>query len=123
HERVFTKEKLCRHRDPENLGITLDVDVNNRVKSSRDRSPADVAGIRPGDIITSADSTSVLTAADLQYALDRVPEEGTVTLRIRRSDLKSRPYKLALTKGWRRSDIRWRQSQEAIGPTIGFGGE
>src|SRR5687768_8573567 len=117
---AFTKEKLFRFPLPENVGVTLDVDVSNRIKAVEPGSAAHLAGLRPGDLITRTDSTPVLTSADLQYALDKVSDGGSITLYFERERRPMPPAKLALTRGWRRTDISWRPSQEAVGPSVGI---
>lgn len=44
--------------------------------------PADAAGIRPGDVITAVNGEPILTAEDLEDALDSVKEGQTVTLTV-----------------------------------------
>ena len=116
---AFTKEMLFRFPLPENVGITMDVDINNRIKLVEPDSAAFRAGIRPGDVITKAESTPVLSSADLQFALDKAPEEGFVTIQFLRDGRTMPPAKLALARGWRRADISWRPSQEVVGPSVG----
>lgn len=122
-EHRFSKEMLFQYPLPENIGVTLDVDSNNRVKSVQPASPAQQAGIKPGDVITRAGSTSVLTCSDLQFALNSLPDPGTVTLQLTRGGRSLPAAVLHLPHGWRRTDISWRASQDSIPPTVGFWGE
>jgi S1-C subfamily serine protease len=122
-EGKFSKEMLFQYPLPENIGLTLVVDRNNVVKSVAPASPAARAGIRAGDIIVRANETPVLTSADLQFALNPLADPGTVTLRLQRGGKSLPPKSLRLPRGWRRTDISWRASQESIPPSVGIWGE
>jgi hypothetical protein len=119
----FRKELVYRYPYPENVGLTLELDPNNRVKSVRPDSPAAKAGVLPGDRILKADAVPVLTTADLQFALDPLPEEGQVTLVVERAGARKDPLVLRLPAGWRKSDVGWRASMEAVPPIVGIWGE
>lgn len=119
-EGKFHKEMLYQYPFPENIGITLKVDKNNVVQAVLPESPAQKAGIRVGDTIQAANNAKVLTSADLQYALNLVPEAGTVSLQVARAG-QPLPLKiLNLERGWRNSDISWRPSTEVVPPTLGI---
>ncbi len=122
-EGKFTKELLFQYPLPENLGVTLAVDENNRVKAVKPGSPAARAGVHGGDTIVRADQTPVLTTADLQFALNTVSDPGTVTLRLQPASGPARRATLRLPRGWRRTDISWRASQDGIPPTVGIWAE
>jgi hypothetical protein len=119
----FSKEMLFMYPLPENLGLTLDVDDNNRVKSVTPDSPATRAGVRSGDRIIRANEIPVLTEADLQFALNPLPDPGRVTLQVQRARQHPRSVVLRLPHGWRRTDISWRPSQGSIPPTVGIWAE
>jgi hypothetical protein len=119
----FSREMLFMYPLPENLGLTLAVDDNNRVKSVTPGSPAAQAGLRPGDRILRANGVPVLTEADLQLALDPLPDPGSVTLQWERDGKPPRSAALRLPQGWRRTDISWRASQGDIPPTVGIWAE
>ena len=119
---TFTKEQLFQYPLPENLGITLDVDANNVVKSVAAGSAAQKAGVRSGDILTQAEAVPVITAADLQFALNEVPDPGKVTLHLTRDGRRLPPTTLDLPRGWRRTDISWRPSAGGVPPQVGIWG-
>jgi serine protease Do len=119
----FRKEMLFQYPLPENLGMTLDVDGNNVVASVRPDSPAARSGIRAGDVVVQADAIPVLTSADLQFDLNAVPDPGSVTLRLERHGKRLPPAVLNLPRGWRRTDISWRPSQDGVPPMIGIWAE
>ncbi|MCS6861543.1 MAG: PDZ domain-containing protein [Abditibacteriales bacterium] len=115
----FTKDMLFQYPLPENIGITLDVDNNNVVKAVLPHSPAQRAGVQAGDVIVRANESLVFTAADLQFVLNAVPDEGKVSLQVSRGGKVQPPMTLPLPKGWRKTDISWRPSQADIPPTVG----
>jgi serine protease Do len=121
-EGKFTKELLFQYPLPENIGITLDVDRNNVVKSIVTGSPAERAGVRPGDTVIRAGSVPVLSSGDLQFALESVPDPGSVSLELQRDGKVLPPMTLRLPGGWRRYDISWRPSQDGIAPQLGIWG-
>jgi len=122
-EAKFSKDLLFQYPLPENLGITLEVDRNNVVAATAPGSPAAAAGIRPGDVILRAGEIPVLTGADVQFALNSAPDPGSISLEIQRTGKPFAPVTLSLPRGWRRTDISWRASQDSIPPTVGFWGE
>lgn len=119
-EGQFSKKDLFQYPHPENIGLTLDVDRNNVVRSVAAGHPAAAAGVRPGDVIVRAGDINVLTAADLQFALDPVSSPGSIELEVERDGRLLPKLKVVLPAGWRRSDISWRPSQGAIPPIIGI---
>lgn len=121
-EGKFRKEMLFQYPHPENVGLTLDPDRNNVVKAVLPGSPAETAGLRAGDRIARANGARVITGADLQFALNPVPDPGSITLEVTRGEQKLPAAKLELPRGWRRTDISWRASQGGISPTMGFWG-
>jgi membrane-associated protease RseP (regulator of RpoE activity) len=123
NEGKFTKAQLFQYPLPENIGVTLEVDRNNVVQSVRPGSPAQRSGVKAGDMIVGAGQTPVLTTADLQFALNSVPDAGTVKLDLERGGQHLRPAALRLPRGWRRTDISWRASQDGVAPTVGIWGE
>jgi membrane-associated protease RseP (regulator of RpoE activity) len=122
-EGKFTKELLFQYPLPDNIGIRLEVDRNNQVQAVLPGSPAARAGVKVGDTLVKANDTPVLTGADLQFALNAVPDAGMVTLAVARGGKPQPPITLQLPRGWRRTDISWRASQDGIPPQVGVWGE
>ena len=122
-ENKFSKEMLFQYPFPENLGVTLDVDVNNAIKTVLADSPAQKSGVKPGDILVKANEAPVLTSADLQAVLQDIPDPGEVSLVVERQGKQLPPMRLELPSGWRKSDISWRPSQDGIPPVLGLWGE
>jgi len=122
-EAKFFKEMLFQYPFPENIGVTLDVDANNFVKTVLAASPAQKAGVRPGDLIVQANDAAVLTSADLQAVLQDIPDPGEVSLVVERQGKQQPAMRLELPRDWRKSDISWRPSQEGIPPSLGLWAE
>jgi len=122
-EGTFRKAMLFQYPFPENIGLTLEIDRNNLVKAVLPNSAASAAGVRKGDRVLVVNSVPVLTSADLQFALNPVPEPGKVVLEVERGGKRLSPLTLTLGPGWRRTDISWRPSQAGIPPTVGLWAE
>lgn len=122
-ERQFSKDMLFQYPFPENIGVTLEVDANNVIKTVLPDSPAQKVGLQTGDVIVGANNAPILTSADLQMVLNTLPEPGEVSLQIERGGQKLPPTSLKLPAGWRKSDISWRPSQGGIPPQIGIWAE
>ena len=125
----FKKEMVYQYPLPENIGITLDMNRNNVVNSVIPDSPAEKAGVKPGDSLinvlapTHTDLYYVMrqtfTAADIQFALNEVPDPGKVTLWMKRGSERV-DVVVDLPRGWRMSDVSWRSSQATFPPTVGI---
>lgn len=122
-ENKFSKEMLFQYPFPENLGVTLDVDANNAVKMVLPASQAQKSGVQPGDVIVKANQAPVLTSADLQAVLQGIADPGEVSLVVERQGKQLPPLRLELPRGWRKSDISWRPSQDGIPPSVGLWAE
>jgi predicted metalloprotease with PDZ domain len=107
---------------PENVGITLDVDVGDRVKAVAANSPAGRAGMKPGDRLAKLNGYPVASFADATYALHQAPRKGAVSVSWVRAD-KEQAATLALPEGWRKTNLTWRPSMLDILPSLPFAGE
>ncbi len=116
---TFNRRMLYRYPLPENVGLTLEVDRNNVVQAVRGDSPAGRAGVRAGDVLQSAERVPVHTAADLQFALQELPEPAVLRLALIRGQ-RRRALLLKLPAGWRETDISWRAGQASVPPVFGF---
>ena len=105
----WTRNDAYRYPPPDNLGLTLDVDKGDIVKSIQTKSAAAVAGLRKGDIVDSLNGQPVNSFADAQYALDAAPNKGSIPI-VWYRDGKRHSARIALKPGWRKTDIRWRPS-------------
>ena len=101
---------------PENLGITMDVDDPNVVKSVE--GAAKKAGVAPGDRVTAINGARVLSSADIAFALHTLPKGGEIKIEIGGKSV------VVVPEGdWRKRDISWRSTMWALKPAPGFGGK
>jgi serine protease Do len=107
---------------PENLGLVLDRDDGRRVSEVRPESPAEEAGLAPGDEVLVAQDRLVFGQADLRAALHRASRGATTIHLIARRGEDLRPFDLALADGWKRTVLTWRMSvsQGNVGAPPGF---
>jgi hypothetical protein len=119
---TWRREDLWSYPLPENVGLTLEVDRGNRVKSVQPGSPADRVGLRAGDVVQRLNGFAVASFADAQYALHRAPAEAKVALTWQR-DGWSQDSTLALKPGWRKTNLTWRPSLLDILPGLSLYGE
>lgn len=106
---------------PENLGIKPDLVLGNRIKEVEAKSAGDVAGLKKGDVLRKVHGLPIVTAFDIQHALNEVGTAKEVAIEVERAG-KPVSTKVALADGWKRSDASWRRSLWNARPTSGLGG-
>ena len=102
---------------PENVGLTLDNEQGNRVRSVATNSPGGRAGIRPGDILQELNGYSVASFGDAQHALHKGPDEGSIPIVWHRAG-ETMNANLDVVMGWRRTDWKWRPSMRNLPPAL-----
>jgi serine protease Do len=107
---------------PENVGVTLDVDAGDLVKSVARDSAAEKAGLKPGDRLAKLNGYSVASFGDAQYALHKAPVKGSIPVSWLR-DGKQQTGTLEVADGWRKTNLTWRPSMLDILPSAPFSGE
>jgi serine protease Do len=107
---------------PENIGLTLDRDEGDRIRAVAKHSAAACAGLQAGDRLQSINGVAVASEADVQYGLQRAPAQGEISVVWLRGG-QSRQGRLALTPGWRQTDISWRHSLQGVDPAPGVYGQ
>ena len=112
----WSLDQLWRFPMPDNLGVELEVDRGDIVKAIRPKSPADTAGLKPGDRIRRVAEVPIRSQADVQYALDRASKSGSLDLVWQRGD-DEQTGTLKLPDGWKRGDISWRPSTQHFVPS------
>jgi serine protease Do len=120
---TFTRELIYSYPMPEQVGLDVDPDRQDRVRSVKPGSPAAAAGLRAGDVLRDVDGQHVLTAADLARVLELTPREASLPVEVVRD---GRPVRttLRLQGDWRKTpDPSWRSSTYVAGPNGGFWAE
>jgi S1-C subfamily serine protease len=107
---------------PENVGLTLDVDAGDRVTAVRPGSPADKAGLKPGDRVTQLAGRPVASFADASYALHKSPAKGSIPVAWER-DGRGHAAALEVAAGWRKTNLTWRPSMLDLLPALPFSGD
>ncbi len=107
---------------PQNLGMVLDPERGDRIRSITPGSPADQVGLRAGDVLKTVQEMAVASFADVQYALHLAPENGPVLLTWLR-DRVEHSGKLQPPNDWRETDISWRASMWGLAPAPGVYGQ
>jgi predicted metalloprotease with PDZ domain len=107
---------------PENIGLTLEVDQGDRVRAVAPESSAGRAGLRAGDTLRSMNGLNVASFADVQYALQRAPARGTISISWQRGG-ERKTATMELTDGWRKTNLTWRPSLLDILPALTLYGD
>lgn len=112
----WSRDDIWRYPPPDNLGLLLAVDRGDVVERVEKDSPAQRAGLRPGDVIEKLGAYPIHSFGDAQYALDGAPTKGEIEIAWRRGE-KAMDASLALPAGWRKSDLSWRRSMQWVVPS------
>lgn len=119
---MWSRDSLWIYPLPENVGLTLEVDVGNRVKAVAPNSPAARARLRAGDLVQHINQTTIASFADAQYGLHQSPVKGSVPIHWKR-DGKEMNAGLELAEGWRKTNLTWRPSLLDLLPSLTLYGE
>jgi predicted metalloprotease with PDZ domain len=119
---TWSRSDLWVYPLPENIGLTFEIDHGNQVKSVRPGSPADQAGLKPGDIVKLLNGISIASLADASQALHQAPAKGEISITWMRQERKY-TTQLKLTEGWRKTDLTWRPSLIDLLPNPPFRGQ
>jgi len=105
----LTKDDLYVYPLPQSIGLTIDKDDGLLVQSVATGSPAEKAGIMKGDSLAAISGQPLISMADVQWALNAAPSDGTLEIKVKR---KGEVLAKALTVSgdWKKSDIAWRAS-------------
>ena len=90
---------------PETIGLTLAPDQAARVEAVAEGSPADRAGLKPGDDLITLSGQPLISVADLSWVLHRAPDPITFSATVDHGGTRKQ-LDLALPQSWRkRTDI------------------
>ncbi len=105
------RDVLYPYPHPKVVGWTLNPNTSATLREVSKNSPADKAGFRSGDSITTLNKQPILSSADIQWVLHNVsPEGGTVSATVKRNGV-ARNLQLNVEDGWRKQgDLSWRVS-------------
>lgn len=118
---AWKREDLWAWPPPEAWGLTPGRREPARVESVAPGSFAHRAGLREGDLLRRVGGTRILSWGDLFAAVDASPARGDVEVAYERQGAEARTT-LRLEGDWRRSDLSWRVSIEALPPDPGLHG-
>jgi S1-C subfamily serine protease len=119
----FSRDLIFTYPAPSAIGLDLDADLQTLVRGVTPASPAQRAGVQPGDRLVAADGQRLLTFADLTRVLELTPSKGSLPLEWRRGS-ETIKASLELSGSWRRTqDPSWRESLHVAGPGGGFWGQ
>lgn len=114
---TWSRDSLWVYPLPENIGLVLEKDQGDRVRTVLPRSAAQQAGLRPGDRLVRLNGLSVASFADVSYALHKAPAQGSIPIAWER-DRRQYSADLVLTPGWRKTNITWRPSVLDLLPSL-----
>ncbi|MEQ1826476.1 MAG: Trx7/PDZ domain-containing (seleno)protein [Pirellula sp.] len=102
---------LFPYPHPKSIGLILDPKERATVVGVTKATPAQTAGIQPGDQILALAGQPILSFADVQWVLEGVPSTGgSVAATIKRGS-ETLTLNIPLNAGWRtKGDISWRVS-------------
>lgn len=107
-EKLLSEELLYPYPLPDTIGLRLDSQRRATVQDVLESSPAQVAGLLPGDNLVELNGQPLTSIADIQWILHQTPSlDVSLPLTFQRGDEK-RTVILELKKGWRAADISWR---------------
>jgi serine protease Do len=106
---------------PENVGVRLEKDRGNVVRSVTPAGPAARAGLQKGDVIQRLNGYNIHSFADAQYALHKAPLTGQIPIAWSRGEERM-SGSLSLAAGWRKTNITWRPSLLGLLPSLPLNG-
>jgi membrane-associated protease RseP (regulator of RpoE activity) len=112
---TWRRDEVWVYPLPDNVGLTLETDRGDRVRSVAAGSAAERAGLRKGDTLRRLNGLPVASFADVQYALHRAPAAGQVGVTWERAG-RTHQGRLHLADGWRQTDVSWRWSLRGLDP-------
>ena len=108
-------DEVWVYPQPENIGLTLDLNQGDRVVSVQPKSAAAKLGIKAKDRLTRINDIPIASIADVQFALHKAPKKGDVAL-VWQSESQEGKGTIALAENWRQTDISWRWSLKSLAP-------
>lgn len=119
---TWCRDDLWVYPLPENVGLTLELDRGDMVKSVAADSPVAKVGIKGGDRLVSLNGYPVASNADVQYALHKAPKSGAIPAEWVRGT-NAMKGTLEVVEGWRKTNLTWRASLLDILPSLPISAE
>jgi serine protease Do len=114
---TWKRESVWVYPLPENVGISLDPERGNSVRTVLPDSPAARAGLKPGDTLENLAGRTVYSFADAQYALHYAPTQGNLDVSWSRAG-QTLSGTLKVADGWRKTNLTWRPSMLDLLPRL-----
>lgn len=118
----WTLDEVWVYPQPENIGLTLDVNHGNRVTSVQPESAAAKVGIKAKDVLLRIDGMPIASVMDVQYALHKASRRGDLAIEWR-DGVRTLSRSIALALDWRRTDVSWRWSLKSMSPNPSIVGD
>ena len=116
----FTMEEMNRYPLPDNVGLHIDRNDGRKVEKVAAGSAAERAGIKAGDEITHMKFVPVISIADMQWAMNGLPNAATaLPVTVKRGEVFMQ-FTVKLEEGWKKMDWSWRGSRWSMKPRPGF---
>jgi hypothetical protein len=95
---------------PTVIGLEMDPQRRATISAVAGKSPAALAGLKPGDELQTLAGQAIVSTADIQWVLHHCRDRDKLPAVIRRNG-KAKTVNIDLPEGWRwKSDIQWRAS-------------
>ena len=115
--RPLTSRDLWPYPVPDRIGLRLDVADGLRVGVVTANSPAETAGLRPGDELVRMNGQALASEADVQWVLHHLPDEAQLNAAVLRDGQKM-DFAVTLSGLWRKASSHWRQSLSPARPNM-----
>lgn len=109
----WNEDLLWRYPLPDNLGLKIDP-INGRRITSVSGAAAKTS-LRSGEEILEMNGQAITSIADMQWVLHHLPNDST---RVKVRGSQAGLQEIALSKGWKKTDISWRGSLWSVEPKL-----
>jgi hypothetical protein len=115
-EGSWSLDEVWVYPQPENIGLTLDINRGDRVTWVQPRSSAAKLGIDAKDKLRRIGNVPIASVADVQYALHKAPKKGELPIVWQRGPQELKGT-IPLADDWRKTDVSWRWSLKSMSPS------
>lgn len=118
----WSLDEVWVYPQPENVGLTLDVNQGNRIVAVRPKSPAAKLGVKAKDVLASINGMPIASIMDVQSALHKAPKKGNLAV-VWNDGARDLKGSMAVADDWRRTDVSWRWSLMSMSPNPSIVGD